>query len=432
MSALLPFVLNSQPSGGGGGGGSATLPVANTLFVDLGGDDLTGTKGRFDKPYATFMAAYNAASTGDVIELRPGTHSIPSGTETLNKAITIHITDGATLSHVNTSSRSTVLFGGSGLATGWTMNIVGRGTLAVSSTASWSTSAFPATVMGCTDGTSGNARINIDLGTLQLGPFAATNLTLAGVMATTGGYNIDTMGQPNFVRVQRLLVDTSNQTNYFPIFKANYGSVYNITTHRRIAGPACDALFSLAWGVASVAEVGNTNANSLFASTDHAGTFRLRVGSLGSSAPPNLAAIYSGSTAGNYDIQVDMCGNALNGLFYSARGTLGRLRVLNAKIPALTLNDAGVASATAGYTFQNCDFTGSLTIPSGSTNKTLHFDNCLFLVGSGNPAFVNNTGSTFNVNVYGLLASDGGILGTNMAVRGGSFASDAGFTKRIN
>lgn len=57
-----------------GSGGSAALSVGNSLFVDVDGSDVTGTRERFDKPFATHVAAKAAALDGDTIHFRPGTH----------------------------------------------------------------------------------------------------------------------------------------------------------------------------------------------------------------------------------------------------------------------------------------------------------------------------------------------------------------------
>ncbi len=48
----------------------------NIFFVNtLGGNDTTGQKGRFDKPFATVPVALAAANIGDVIYVYPGTYS---------------------------------------------------------------------------------------------------------------------------------------------------------------------------------------------------------------------------------------------------------------------------------------------------------------------------------------------------------------------
>lgn len=52
---------------------SALAPVGATLFVDaVNGNDTSGTRGRADLPYRTIGAAVAAASSGDVVQVGPG------------------------------------------------------------------------------------------------------------------------------------------------------------------------------------------------------------------------------------------------------------------------------------------------------------------------------------------------------------------------
>jgi hypothetical protein len=52
------------------------IPTGNTLWVDaVNGDDDTAVSGRQDKPYETLEAARDAAVSGDLIRVRPGTYS---------------------------------------------------------------------------------------------------------------------------------------------------------------------------------------------------------------------------------------------------------------------------------------------------------------------------------------------------------------------
>lgn len=408
---------------------TSSLPVSLTLFVDsVSGSDSTGTRGRFDLPFATFMGAYNAASTGDVIELRPGTHTIPNGTATLNKALTINITAGATLSYVNTSSRSTVLFGGTGLATDWELNIVGDGTLAVSSTASWGPTTNNAVIIG-SQATSGSSRVNINLGTLQLGPFQATDFGLGVLIAPTA--NLGTSSVSTIVDIRRVRVDTSNQGGPMMIFLPATNTSFTIGDYRRVVGSGNDTMFQLVWGANGSAIVGSTNASALVNLTDHSGQFRCWVGH----TPSGTVALFSSRYAvqvGNFDLHFDLNGNTLANFHYGNRSSPGRVRIVNAKIPAFTLTDSGALTGSATYSFQDCEFTGAITIPSGTTNKAFNFSNCNLVTSGSGSLFTNNTGGTITVNVYGILAADGGTLGTNMATRGGSFVSDAGFTRRIS
>lgn len=52
----------------------ASVPSTNTLWVDKGGSDGTGTRGDEAKPYLTLTAAKTAAQAGDLIRVRPGTY----------------------------------------------------------------------------------------------------------------------------------------------------------------------------------------------------------------------------------------------------------------------------------------------------------------------------------------------------------------------
>jgi hypothetical protein len=55
---------------------NATLPAGATLFVDQAlGSDGTGTRANSAKPFATLAAALAAASSGDLIWVRPGTYA---------------------------------------------------------------------------------------------------------------------------------------------------------------------------------------------------------------------------------------------------------------------------------------------------------------------------------------------------------------------
>lgn len=60
--------------GGSSGGGGATN-FAKVLFVDPNGNDATGTKGDNSKPFLTIEAAVAAASSGDTVEVMPGSYT---------------------------------------------------------------------------------------------------------------------------------------------------------------------------------------------------------------------------------------------------------------------------------------------------------------------------------------------------------------------
>ena len=68
-----------------GQGGLSSIPVGSTIFVDaVNGNDGTGTSDRQDLPFLTVGAALAAASSGDLVEVGPGTYTeqgltVPSG-----------------------------------------------------------------------------------------------------------------------------------------------------------------------------------------------------------------------------------------------------------------------------------------------------------------------------------------------------------------
>jgi len=56
--------------------GAPTILAGNTLYVDdVNGNDGTGTRGVFNKPFLTIQAAIAAASADDCIVIRPGTYA---------------------------------------------------------------------------------------------------------------------------------------------------------------------------------------------------------------------------------------------------------------------------------------------------------------------------------------------------------------------
>lgn len=79
------------------------LPQTTVLVVSKSGSDVTGVRGRLDKPFLTIRGALNAASAGDLIQVYPGTYEeaspislakgvsysfIGKGTVQLNAALT--------------------------------------------------------------------------------------------------------------------------------------------------------------------------------------------------------------------------------------------------------------------------------------------------------------------------------------------------------
>ena len=61
-------------SGDGSAITNAQVSGSNLLWVDISGSDTTGTRERFDKPYASIGGALSSASAGDAIIVRPGTY----------------------------------------------------------------------------------------------------------------------------------------------------------------------------------------------------------------------------------------------------------------------------------------------------------------------------------------------------------------------
>lgn len=80
---------------------ATTNPTGNILWVDaINGNDSTGTRGRFDKPFITITAANVAASSGDVVNVRPGTYDEGS---VLKNGVHLHLQTGAILSYSGTT-----------------------------------------------------------------------------------------------------------------------------------------------------------------------------------------------------------------------------------------------------------------------------------------------------------------------------------------
>ena len=76
--------------GCGGGGGISKIETGNTLWVDpIFGDNAAALPDRQDKPYLTISAAIAAASSGDIVMLRPGDYAetITMGTDISVKGV---------------------------------------------------------------------------------------------------------------------------------------------------------------------------------------------------------------------------------------------------------------------------------------------------------------------------------------------------------
>ncbi|MFZ4399390.1 MAG: hypothetical protein ACOYO1_05090 [Bacteroidales bacterium] len=71
----------------GSGSGLANIPMGAMLLVSKTGDDNTGARGNVALPFETVTAALNAAQTGDIIYIAPGTYDgyllIPSTIESI-------------------------------------------------------------------------------------------------------------------------------------------------------------------------------------------------------------------------------------------------------------------------------------------------------------------------------------------------------------
>ena len=77
LTGTLDVLGNVSASGFYGDGSFVThaqVSGSNLLWVDISGSDTSGTRERFDKPYASIGGALSSASSGDVIIVRPGTY----------------------------------------------------------------------------------------------------------------------------------------------------------------------------------------------------------------------------------------------------------------------------------------------------------------------------------------------------------------------
>jgi len=77
LTGTLDVLGNVSASGFYGDGSFVThaqVSGSNLLWVDISGSDATGTRERFDKPYASIGGALSSASAGDAIIVRPGTY----------------------------------------------------------------------------------------------------------------------------------------------------------------------------------------------------------------------------------------------------------------------------------------------------------------------------------------------------------------------
>ncbi len=116
-NTLKKVLLDDLP----GGGGSSSIATGNLVYVDVDGNDGTGLRERFDKPFLTIEAAEAAATSGDTIQIRSGSYS---PTATLGKVgITYELMPGVNIS----SAENDGTFGDSGSAKDFA--IIGSGTI---------------------------------------------------------------------------------------------------------------------------------------------------------------------------------------------------------------------------------------------------------------------------------------------------------------
>jgi hypothetical protein len=84
---------------------SASLTTTKTLWVDAEfGSDLTGIRGRFDKPYATIGQAKTNAIAGDLIRVFPGTYT---DRDILKPGVNYHFYAGARMTNYYSGAGST-------------------------------------------------------------------------------------------------------------------------------------------------------------------------------------------------------------------------------------------------------------------------------------------------------------------------------------
>ena len=75
-TTVSPFLfLGNDNSGGGGGGGITSLPISDFVFVNILGNDATGVREDFSKPFKTLNGAKNSALSGDTIYVYGGVYN---------------------------------------------------------------------------------------------------------------------------------------------------------------------------------------------------------------------------------------------------------------------------------------------------------------------------------------------------------------------
>lgn len=102
------------------------IPTGNTLWVDaVNGNPATATPGRQDLPYLTLTAARDAATSGDLINVRPSDYVVDSNLA--KNGVNWHLETGVSITLESTSSID--LFGDVGAA--MSFEITGNGLIQV-------------------------------------------------------------------------------------------------------------------------------------------------------------------------------------------------------------------------------------------------------------------------------------------------------------
>lgn len=169
----------------------------NTIWVDGNGNDDTGEKGEFNKPFATIKAAENIASSGDTIIVMPGTYTEANlGKE----GVHYYLNGGATL-----QSTSGTLFtdGGSGI----TFYITGEGTIKNSSSSQVLTQTAASNIVISCDNLEFNNPNNLD----QIRVYGGANSLLV--------INVNKFKATGF---RGIACEGNNTHNPKVIFRANY------------------------------------------------------------------------------------------------------------------------------------------------------------------------------------------------------------------
>jgi hypothetical protein len=106
-----------------------TLLAGKIVYVDsVNGSDSTGTRGNVGLPFLTLAAAQTAASSGDQIDVYPGSYTI---TATLGKAgVNWNLRPGVTITATSATGTAIAVFGDGGTAK--TFRVTGAGALVLS------------------------------------------------------------------------------------------------------------------------------------------------------------------------------------------------------------------------------------------------------------------------------------------------------------